>query len=60
MPSKRYKPTEVDPRCWLHVPSGTPWSTEGTIYTILHHFKSDLIKNMDHMRISGIEPTTFY
>ena len=27
MLSKRYKPTEVDHRTWLHVPSGTPWST---------------------------------
>ena len=22
----------------------------------IHHFKSDLINNMDHMRISGTEP----
>ena len=28
MLSKRYKSTEVDRRTWLHVPSGTPWSTE--------------------------------
>ena len=27
MLSKRYKSTEVDRRTWLHVPSGTPWST---------------------------------
>ena len=24
----------------------------------MHHFKSDLINNMDHMRISGIEPSS--
>ena len=24
----------------------------------LHHFKSDLINNMDHMRISGTEPSS--
>ena len=24
---KHYKSTEVDRRTWLHVPSGTPWST---------------------------------
>ena len=24
---KRYESTEVDRRTWLHVPSGTPWST---------------------------------
>ena len=23
----------------------------------MHHFKSDLINNMDHMRISGTEPS---
>ena len=27
MLSKHYKSTEVDSRTWLHVPSGTPWST---------------------------------
>ena len=27
MLSKRYNSTEVDCRTWLHVPSGTPWST---------------------------------
>ena len=24
---KRYDSTEVERRTWLHVPSGTPWST---------------------------------
>ena len=24
----------------------------------IHHFKSDLVYNMDHMRISGIEPSS--
>ena len=24
----------------------------------IHHFKSDLITNIDHMRISGIEPSS--
>ena len=24
----------------------------------IHHFKSDLINNMDHMRISGNEPSS--
>ena len=24
----------------------------------MHHFKSDLIHNMDHMRISGAEPSS--
>ena len=26
----------------------------------IHHFKSDLITNMDHMRISGTEPLNNY
>ena len=24
----------------------------------IHHFKSDFIQNMDHMRISGTEPSS--
>ena len=24
----------------------------------IHHFRSDLINNMDHMRISGTEPSS--
>ena len=24
----------------------------------IHHFKSDLVNNMDHMRISGTEPSS--
>ena len=27
MLSKRYESTEVDRKTWLHVPSGTHWST---------------------------------
>ena len=27
-------------------------------YRYVHHFTSDLIKNMDHMRISGNEPSS--
>ena len=70
MLSKRYKSTEVDCRTWLHVPSGTPWSTSTDTHQVVeiqkkrlllrceHHFKSDLINNMDHMRISGTEPSS--
>ena len=28
------------------------------ILRCIHHFKTDLINNMDHMRISGIEPSS--
>ena len=36
MHSKRYESTEVDRRTWLHVPSGTPWSTSSDTHQILH------------------------
>ena len=69
MLSKRYKSTEVDCRTWLHVPSGTPWSTRRDTHQVveiqkkirircIYHFKSDFITNMDHMRISGTEPSS--
>ena len=32
MLSKRYESTEVDSRTWLHVPSGTPWSTSSHVW----------------------------
>ena len=68
MLSKRYKSTEVDRRTWLHVSSGTPWSTSSDthqvvkiqrdfyldIYTILNRIEFD----MDHMRILGTEPSS--
>ena len=69
MLSKRYESTEVDRRTWLHVPSGTHWSTSSDTQRVvqikkrlllrcIHHFKSDLINNMDHMRISGTKPSS--
>ena len=30
---KRYESTEVDRNNWLHVPSGTPWSTSSDTNT---------------------------
>ena len=32
---KRYKSTEVDSRTWLHVPSGTPWSTSSDTHQVV-------------------------
>ena len=65
MLSKRYESTVVDRRTWLHVPSGTLWSTSSDTRQVvelllrcLHHFESDLINNMDHMRISGTQPSS--
>ena len=34
MLSKRYESTEADYRTWLHVPSGTLWSTSGDIHQV--------------------------
>ena len=32
---KRYESTEVDRRTWLHVPSGTQWSTSSDTYQVV-------------------------
>ena len=69
MLSKRYESTEIDRRTWLQVPSETPWSTSSDtdlvveikkrlLLRCIHHFNSDLIYVMDHMRISGTKPSS--
>ena len=69
MLSKLYESTEVDRRTWLHVPSGTLWSTSSGTHQVIeiqdrlllrciHHFKSEEIYNMDHMHISDNEPSS--
>ena len=35
MLSKRYESTEVDRRTWLHVPSGTSWSTSSDTHQVV-------------------------
>ena len=66
MVSKRHESTEVDRKTWLYVLSVTLWSTSRNTHQVveiqkrlllrwIHHFKSDLINNMDHMRISGTD-----
>ena len=35
MLSKRYESTEVDRRTWLHVPSGTHWSTSSDTHQVV-------------------------
>ena len=44
MLSKRYESTEVDRRTWLHVPSGTDWSTSSDTHQVVEiispHLKS--------------------
>ena len=69
MLSKRYESTEVDRRTWLHVSPGTHWSTSSDTHQVveikkrlllrcIYHFNSDLINIMEHMRISGTEPSS--
>ena len=68
MLSERYESTKDNRRTWLHVPSGTLWSTSSDTNRLkykkrllrrcIHHFKSDLINNMDHMRITGTETSS--
>ena len=41
MLSKRYESTEVDRRTWLHVPSGTHWSTSSDIHQVVEIQKRD-------------------
>ena len=35
MLSKRYESTEVDRRAWLHMPSGTHWSTSSDTHQVV-------------------------
>ena len=35
MHSKRYESTKVGRRTWLHVPSGTPWSTSSDTHQVV-------------------------
>ena len=35
MLSKRYESTEVDRKAWLHVPSGTHWSTSSDTHQVV-------------------------
>ena len=35
MLSKRYKSTKVDRKTWLHVPSGTHWSTRSDNHQVV-------------------------
>ena len=41
MLSQRYESTEVDRRTWLHVPSGTPWSTSSETHQVVKITKRD-------------------
>ena len=43
---KRYKSTEVDRRFWLHVPSGTPWSSSSDTHQVVEIKKNKKNKNI--------------
>ena len=36
---KRYESTEVDRRTWLHVPSGTHWSTSSDTHQVVEIYR---------------------
>ena len=36
---KRYESTEIDRKTWLHVPSGTPWSTSSDTHQVVEIWK---------------------
>ena len=70
MLSKHYELTEVDRRTWLQIPAGTHCSTSSDTHQVVNikrdfyqdvcidNFKSDLINNVDHMRIWGNKPSS--
>ena len=43
---KRYEPTEVDRRTWLHVPSGTRWSNSSD--THVNYETSNVVDIFEH------------
>ena len=46
MLSKRYESTEVDRRTWLHVPSGTSWSTSNDTHQVVEIIKETLLSKV--------------
>ena len=58
MLSERYESTEVDRKNLLHVTLTKKLKLKKRLLLrCIHHFKSDLIKGMDHMHISVTEPS---
>ena len=51
MLSKRYESTEVDRRTWLHVPSGTRWSTSSDTNQV------DEIKKETSTKMNSVQNT---
>ena len=58
MLSKRYESTEVDRRTWIHVPSGTHWSTSSDTQQVVEIHKETSTK-MYTPFLNRIELTTW-
>ena len=69
MLSNCYESTEIDRRTLLHVLSGTHWSNSSDTHQVVEiqietstkmytPFLLDQINDMEHMRISGTEPSS--
>ena len=50
--SKRYESTEIDRRTWLHVPSGTPWSTSSDTHKVVAILKETSTKMYTYSKYS--------
>ena len=59
MLSKRYEPTEVDRRTWLHVPSGTPWSTSSDTHQVVEIWKETSTYKVVK-RVTGSQPSFMF
>ena len=58
MPSKRYESTGVDRRTWLHVPSGTPWSTSAQKFEIDFEIEIEFEERLTDNCVQQIEINT--
>ena len=52
MLSKRYESIEIDRITWLHVPSGTHWSTNSYIYQVVEIYKKT-ISTLEQMQVQA-------
>ena len=57
MLSKHYESTEVDRRTWLHVPSGTHWSTSSDNHQVVE-INKNVFKKKTHERQVSENVTT--
>ena len=55
MLSKRYESTEVDRRTWLHVPSGTHWSTSSDTHQVVEIQIETSTRQVQEILVSTLE-----